>query len=156
MPLVDPGGEPNRPTGNGSTPNRQAVAGVIGPPILSTRPASPLLRQLPSAAILRLVPYEGGAMLSTTLANEVRWRRHWGRPDLRALTAATSLLALCSGASAQPNVPALPIAEVDGQVITSEEVDQRIGAQLQRLQEQIYVLRRQKLDALIADRLLAS
>lgn len=48
-----------------------------------------------------------------------------------------------------------PLAEVDGQVITSDEVDQALGPSLARLHEQIYALKRQKLEALIAERLLA-
>ena len=52
-------------------------------------------------------------------------------------------------------VSAEPLAEVDGQVITSEEVEKALGASLTRLQEQIYSLRRQKVEALIDDRLLA-
>lgn len=51
--------------------------------------------------------------------------------------------------------PGEPLAEVDGQVITSEEVEKALGASLARLQEQIYTLKRQKVDALIDERLLA-
>lgn len=59
--------------------------------------------------------------------------------------------------------PGLPIAaqasellaEVDGEVITAEEVEKVIGAQLWKLEEQIYRLKRQKLEALISERLLA-
>jgi protein-disulfide isomerase len=95
-------------------------------------------------------------MRATTVAKEVRWRTRRGRLGGTVLAAIASLLALCSEASAQPAASTPPLAEVDGQAITSEEVDQTIGGQLQRLQEQIYTLRRQKLDALIAERLLAS
>ena len=48
-----------------------------------------------------------------------------------------------------------PLAEVDGQIITSEEVEQALGASLTRLQEQLYTLKRQKVQALIDERLLA-
>src|SRR3989304_5777714 len=48
-----------------------------------------------------------------------------------------------------------PLAEVDGQGITSEEVEQALGASLPRLQEQLYTLKRQKVQALIDERLLA-
>lgn len=47
-----------------------------------------------------------------------------------------------------------PLAEVDGVVITSEEVEKSLAAQLSKLEEQIYNLKRQKLDALINDKLL--
>jgi protein-disulfide isomerase len=42
-----------------------------------------------------------------------------------------------------------PLANVDGQAITSEEVEKALGAQLSNLEEQIYKLKRQKLEELI-------
>lgn len=72
-----------------------------------------------------------------------------------ALVALTLLLAAGAPARAQTAAPAEPLAEVEGQAISAEEVDKALGAQLQRLEEQIYNLRRQRLDALIADRLLS-
>jgi len=57
---------------------------------------------------------------------------------------------------AQPGAAGEALAEVDGQAITVEEVDRAIGAPLAKLQEQVYALRRQKLEALIAERLLAN
>jgi protein-disulfide isomerase len=45
-------------------------------------------------------------------------------------------------------------AEVDGVAITAEEVDKGLSGQLAQLQEQIYDLRREKVDALIAEWLL--
>lgn len=48
-----------------------------------------------------------------------------------------------------------PLAEVDGEAITAEEVEKALGAQLRRLEEQIYALKRQKVEALIGERLLA-
>jgi len=65
------------------------------------------------------------------------------------------LLALSSSAGAGAPVKSEPLAEVDGAAITSAEVEQAIGAPLRNLEEQIYNLKRQKLEALIADRLLA-
>lgn len=47
------------------------------------------------------------------------------------------------------------LAEVDGQVITSEEVEKALGAPLAKLHEQIYTMKRQKLESLIGERLLA-
>src|SRR2546429_5080669 len=47
-----------------------------------------------------------------------------------------------------------PLAEVDGVTITSEEVEKSLAGQLSKLEEQIYNLKRQKLDALINDKLL--
>jgi protein-disulfide isomerase len=46
------------------------------------------------------------------------------------------------------------LAEVDGVTITAEEVDKSLSTQLTQLQEQIYALRREKVEALIAERLL--
>jgi hypothetical protein len=48
-----------------------------------------------------------------------------------------------------------PLAEVEGEVITAEEVDKQLGTPLARLQEQIYDMRCPKLEALIGERLLA-
>ena len=47
------------------------------------------------------------------------------------------------------------MAEVDGVAITSEEVEKPIASQLSKLEEEIYNLKRQRLDALINDKLLA-
>jgi len=46
------------------------------------------------------------------------------------------------------------LAEVDGVTITSEEVEKSLAGQLSKLEEQIYNLKRQKLDALTNDKLL--
>lgn len=46
------------------------------------------------------------------------------------------------------------LAEVDGAAITSEDVEKPLAGQLSKLEEQIYNLKRQKLDALINDKLL--
>lgn len=48
-----------------------------------------------------------------------------------------------------------PLAEVDGEAITAEEVEKALGAPLAKLQEQIYNLKRAKVEALIGERLLA-
>ena len=61
-----------------------------------------------------------------------------------------SLFMGCSAAAQQPT----PAATVDGKVIALEEVERTIGASVAALQEQIYQLRRQRLDALIAEQLL--
>jgi len=65
------------------------------------------------------------------------------------------LLAASALVVAPRAVWAEPLAEVHGQVITSEEVDRALGTSLARLQEQIYTLKRQKVEALIDERLLA-
>jgi hypothetical protein len=48
-----------------------------------------------------------------------------------------------------------PLAEVDGVAITSEEVEKALAAQLSKLEEQIYNLKRQRVEALINEKLLA-
>lgn len=51
--------------------------------------------------------------------------------------------------------PAQPLAEVNGEAITAEQVEKSLGQQLSKLEEQIYNLKRQKLEELIGERLLA-
>jgi len=47
------------------------------------------------------------------------------------------------------------LAEVNGEVVTAEDLDQALGVKLTKLQEQIYSIKREQLDAMIAQRLLA-
>src|ERR1044072_5343208 len=61
-------------------------------------------------------------------------------------------LLMADAATAQQAVPA---ATVDGRVIALEDVDRTIGASLSSLEEQIFQLRQQRLEALIAEQLLA-
>lgn len=51
--------------------------------------------------------------------------------------------------------PKAPLAEVNGEAITAEDLDRALGARLRQLEQQIYDLKRRQLDTLIADRLLA-
>ena len=53
------------------------------------------------------------------------------------------------------NAADAPLAVVDGVAIGSEEVERSLAGQLSKLEEQIYNLKRQKLDALINEKLLA-
>ena len=71
------------------------------------------------------------------------------------LAALWLILTLIPPAAAQPPGTTDVLAELDGVAITSEEVDKALGAPLNRLQEQIYTLKRQKIAALIDERLLA-
>ena len=54
--------------------------------------------------------------------------------------------------SAQP-VSGPVVAEVNGQTITEDELERAVGPALQKLQEQIYSMKRQRLNAMIAERL---
>ena len=53
------------------------------------------------------------------------------------------------------NEVGVPLAEVNGQAVTAEDLDHALGVKLAELQEQIYSLKRAELDAQIAQRLLA-
>jgi len=57
--------------------------------------------------------------------------------------------------SAQTATTSEPLAVVNGEAITVEEVENALGAPLRRLERQIYDMKRQKLEALIGERLLA-
>ncbi len=54
-----------------------------------------------------------------------------------------------------PSAIAEPLAEVNGEAITAEDVDKAIRPQLSKLEEQLYNLKRQRVEALVRDRLLA-
>ena len=62
---------------------------------------------------------------------------------------------LGSSALAESIAEKEPLALVDGQAITIEEVEKPLGAQISKLEEQIYALKMQKLEGLIQARLLA-
>lgn len=70
------------------------------------------------------------------------------------LIALATLLGLTVEARSQ--LTADPLARIDGVAITSEEVEKAIGAPWGKLQEQIYALKRQKLEQLIVEKLLAN
>jgi protein-disulfide isomerase len=65
------------------------------------------------------------------------------------------VVAMAAVAAAQGTQNAKPLAEVNGQPITEEEIDKAIAGQLAKLHEQIYNLRQQRLEAVIRDRILA-
>lgn len=48
-----------------------------------------------------------------------------------------------------------PLAQVNGEAITAKDLESRLGAKLAKLEEQIYDLKRQELDSLIAQKLFA-
>jgi hypothetical protein len=47
-----------------------------------------------------------------------------------------------------------PLAEVNGDAITEEDLERALGARLRQLEQQVHDLKRKQLDALIAERLL--
>jgi protein-disulfide isomerase len=73
-------------------------------------------------------------------------------PIIAILWAVTFLIAL--PAAAQVPGAGEALAVVDGAAITDEEVDKALGAPLMKLEEQIYTMKRQKVEALITARLL--
>src|SRR5437867_7571180 len=73
-----------------------------------------------------------------------------------AILCALTLFASFVLSSSQTPPKSKPLAEVNGATINEEEVDKAIAMQKAKLEEQIYQLRQQKLEALIRDRLLAS
>ena len=69
--------------------------------------------------------------------------------------AACSVVVTSGLAAAQTPAPSAPLAEVNGHPISAAEVDKAIAGPLGKLQQQIYQLRQQRLDAVIRDLLLA-
>jgi protein-disulfide isomerase len=67
----------------------------------------------------------------------------------------TLLLLLALGCPITLRAAADTLAEVDGVAITSEEVEKTLAAQLSKLEEQIYNLKRQRVETLINEKLLA-
>lgn len=69
------------------------------------------------------------------------------------LTAMVALALLFAADSPEKNAA---LAEVNGEVITAAELDRALGPSLAKLQEQIYALKKEKLESLIEERLLKS
>ena len=95
--------------------------------------------------------------------------RNWPRRGWKMTFILFSILLLAPSASSigaqtpdKTSKPASPsdkksaVAEVNGKEVTSEEVEGALGARLAQLEEQIYQLKRQRLELIIAERLLAS
>jgi protein-disulfide isomerase len=77
---------------------------------------------------------------------------------LLLVVSATSIAAQSSTQTSQPadsSGKSAVLAEVGGKPVTSEEVEAELGVRLAQLEEQIYQLKRQRLESLIAERLLA-
>jgi hypothetical protein len=65
----------------------------------------------------------------------------------------TGALGVSVGQAETPN--AVPLAEINGEAVTAEDLDQALGVKLTKLQEQLYALKRVELDVQIGQRLLA-
>jgi len=57
---------------------------------------------------------------------------------------------------AEPQAKSEAVADVDGMPITNEQLEKVLGMNLSKLQEQIYSMKRQALDALVSERVLAN
>jgi protein-disulfide isomerase len=86
-----------------------------------------------------------GQILQSNMMGSLAVAVLWAMASLSAVVPA--------GAQTPPKSESL--AEVDGEAITAAEVDQALSVQLTKLYEQIYNLRRQKVEALVAEKLLA-
>jgi len=73
------------------------------------------------------------------------------------LTRCALALALALGVSPARagNEVGVPLAEVNGETVTAEDLDHALGVKLTKLQDQLYALKRAELDAQIGQRLLA-
>jgi protein-disulfide isomerase len=71
------------------------------------------------------------------------------------LSVALGLAVATAAVGADTSGAGASLADVDGVAITNEELEAAIGAPLYRLEEQMYALKRQKLEALIVERILA-
>src|SRR2546428_1648277 len=60
---------------------------------------------------------------------------------------------LCLPDTARTAPASEPLAEVSGEAITAAEIEQALGAQVRRLEQQIYEMKRQRLEAVIRERL---
>jgi protein-disulfide isomerase len=79
----------------------------------------------------------------------------WQRPSLSAGLLALLLALIVPSAAAQTSTKKDALAEVEGEAITAEDVENGIGGPLRKLEEQVYLMKRQMLEALITERLLA-
>jgi protein-disulfide isomerase len=99
--------------------------------------------------------------MSETLRAARRSRR--ARPALAVLVALPIALAACSrrgapsaSAGTSTNAAAAVVAEVNGAPILASELEQKLASRLLRVRQEEYELRRQALDELIAERLVAA
>jgi len=96
---------------------------------------------------------ESGVMCPIQLLGLCRFQRGWIGSILDALLLIAAIG--ISPARGGQSTPTEPLAEVNGETITAKDLESALGAKLSNLEEQIYNLKRQELEALIAQRLLA-
>jgi len=72
----------------------------------------------------------------------------------QAGTGATAASGTTGAAPAGQQAGGAVVADVDGQPITADQVDKALGPALDKLEQQVYEMRRQQLDALIAQKLI--
>jgi len=75
-------------------------------------------------------------------------------PRWAVAAVAALVVAVAAGTARAQAASAEPLAEVNGVAITAKDVERALGAKLSQLEEQIYALKRNEIDALVAQRLL--
>src|SRR5207245_8834564 len=73
----------------------------------------------------------------------------------RAFSALAFVMALSVPGAGDAAPTSEPVAEVNGETITAAEIEQALGAQVRRLEQQIYEMKRPALGAVMGERLLA-
>ena len=73
----------------------------------------------------------------------------------RTIVALGLAIAVTFAIAAQVPAAEPPLAEVNGEAISAEEVDKAVRPQISKLEEQIYTIKKQRVEAIIRDRLLA-
>src|SRR5256712_6914522 len=71
----------------------------------------------------------------------------------RAFSALAFVMALSVPGAGDAAPTSEPLAEVNGETITAAEIEQALGAQVRRLEQQIYEMKHQRLEAVIGERL---
>jgi protein-disulfide isomerase len=76
-----------------------------------------------------------------------------------AMTVTGAVVACAQGQPGSPasstSTPSAPVAVVDGQAITTEELESALGMSLAKLEQDIYTLKRDRLEAMIGEKLIA-
>ena len=85
----------------------------------------------------------------------LRVGRSWVSSVTSLSTGLVLAAALTAGVVTRAVAASQPLAEVNGEVITSEEIEKALRLPLSKLEEQIHQLKRQRLETVIRDRLLA-
>jgi protein-disulfide isomerase len=72
-----------------------------------------------------------------------------------SLASGNGVSATTQGTPTAPAAAPMVVATIDGEAITSAELESALGAELGRIEQQLYEMKRQRLDQLIGEKLLA-